>query len=134
MDPDIPALAATIASTLGPSIPFLVKAGEAAANEMSKKTVGALWDLFKPKVAATPALADAINDIEKKPDDPDNLVVLRVQIRKVLEADPDLVSRIRPLLEDASMSTIQTVIGNRNVIAGRDISGSTVTHNERPAN
>lgn len=131
MDASVAALAATVASLLAPAIPLLVKAGEAASSEASKKAVGALWGLFKPKAETTPALADAIKDVEANPNDEDSLTVLRVQIRKALEADPDLVARARPLVEDASTSVSQTVIGNRNITAGRDISGSTITFNER---
>ena len=131
MDPGISALAAAVASTLGPAIPYLVKAGEAANSELSKKTIGALWDLFKPKAETTPALAEAIGDVERDPNDEDSLAVLRVQIRKALEADPDLVARTRPLVEDSSTSASQTVIGNRNITAGRDISGSRISFDER---
>lgn len=131
MDPSIPALAATIVSTLGPSIPFIVKGGEAAASELSKKAVGSLWDLFKPKVSSTPALATAVTGVERHPGDPDYLATLRVQIREVLEADPALVARVRPLFEDSSTSSSVTVIGDRNITAGRDVSGS-ITLNDRP--
>ena len=131
MDPTIPALAATVASMLGPAIPYLAKAGEAINSDVGKKAIGGLWDLFRPKAATTPALADAIQDVERNPNDEDSLTVLRVQIRKALEADPDLVARIRPLVEDSSTSTSQTVIGNRNIVAGRDISGSNISFNER---
>lgn len=131
MDPDIVSLAATVTNVLGPAIPYLVKAGEAATAEVGKKTIGALWDLFKPKVASVPALADAIADVQQSPADEDSLTVLRVQIRKVLESDPDLVAKVRPLIEGASTSTSQTVIGSRNVTAGRDISGSSVTFTDR---
>ena len=131
MDSSTAALAAVVASTLGPAIPYLVKAGEAATAEVGRKTVGALWDLFRPKAETTPALADAIEDVERNPNDEDSLTVLRVQIRKALEADPDLVARTRPLVEGSSTSVSQTVIGNRNITAGRDISGSQITFNER---
>ena len=131
MDPTIPALAATVASMLGPAIPYLVTAGEAANSEVGKQAIGGLWSLFRPKAATTPALADAIEDVERNPNDEDSLTVLRVQIRKALEADPDLVARVRPLVEDASTTANQTVIGNRNITAGRDISGSQITFNER---
>ena len=131
IDPTIPALAATVASMLGPTIPYLVKAGEAATSDVGKQTVSGLWDLFRPKAATTPALADAIDDVERNPNDEDSLTVLRVQIRKALEADPDLVARTRPLVEDSSTSASQTVIGNKNITAGRDVSGSQITFNER---
>ena len=127
----IAGLATTIASILGPSIPFVVKGGEAAAAELSKKVVGSLWGLLKPKMDATPALATAITGVERHPGDPDYLAALRVQIREVLEADPNLVARVRPLLEDASTSSSVSVIGDRNITAGRDISGS-ITVNDRP--
>jgi hypothetical protein len=55
---------------------------------------------------------------------------LRVQIREVLETDLALVARVRPLLADASTSSSVTVVGDRNIMAGRDISGS-ITVNDR---
>jgi hypothetical protein len=131
MDPTIPVLAATVASTLGPAIPYLAGAGEFARSESGQKTIGALWDLFWPKAETTPALADAIKDVEVNPNDEDSLTVLRVQIRKALEADPDLVAQTRPIVENASTSVSQSVVGNRNITAGRDISGSQITFNER---
>jgi len=132
MDPNIPALAATVATTLAPAIPYLVKGGEAAISEVSKKTVSALWDLFKPKAAKSPALADAITDVATSPEDPDSLAVLRVQIRKALDSDPELVSHVSPLIENAPTTTSQTVLGNQNITTGRDIGGNTITYNTPP--
>ncbi len=42
---------------------------------------------------------EAIRDLRADPADPDALAALRLQIRKVLEQEPDLVQRLRALLE-----------------------------------
>ena len=139
MDPNIAALAATAATALAPALPYLMKAGEAATSEQGQKTLGVLWEkasavwnLIKPKADASPALAEALQDVERNPTDADSLAVLRVQIRKLLEADPELVTRVRPLVESNSTSTTQTVVGNENLTVGGNISGSTVTYGQRP--
>jgi len=131
-------IAAVAATTLAPALPYLVKAGESAAGEAGKKALGAAWDravaiwnLLQPKVQASANLASSSVGLAASPTDDEAVVLLRREIRKLLQADPNLVARLQPLVENAPTTTSVTVTGDDNIATGRDISGTTITRGER---
>jgi len=136
MDVDVTTLAAGAVAALVPALPTLMDMGKGAAGEIGKRTVGkvsdaalGIWHLLRPKVDASPALAEAVTDLAQSPDDEDAQAALRVQIRKALMADPELATQLRPLVESSLTSVTQTVVGSGNVVAGRDMKGNIITTN-----
>src|SRR5215212_10149616 len=71
---DIGALAGSVTTALVPLLPFLLKAGEKAAEETGKTVAGqrwewakSLWTKLKPKVEANPAALVAAQEVAQAP-------------------------------------------------------------------
>ncbi len=139
MEPNFAPLATMAVATLTPALPYLVKAAEAGVGEVAKKTVGAawdrasaIWDLVTAKAATSPSLAETVSELERNPTDRLALQTLELQLQRQLKTDPELVTRLRPLVDGSSTTITQTVLGDGNVVVGRDLSSSHITFNERP--
>ena len=89
-----------IVAALEPLLPYLVtKTTDLAVGEAIKKAgketwefARGLWEKLRPAVEASPVASEAVNDLAARPDDEDYRTVLRVQLKKLLEA----VLRNRP--------------------------------------
>jgi CHAT domain len=135
---------ATLTAFLAPFLPILLKFGSKAAGSSATKAgeitgtqltevalskAKAIWEKLYPQVAAKASAQEAAEDVAKAPDDADSQAALRVQLKKILEADPDLAMAIAHLLEsDApdgipSTQIIQHVTGNRNQAIGQVTGG-----------
>jgi hypothetical protein len=116
MDPNI-ALATSVVATLAP---YLVKAGEEFAKEVGKTAVSkieTLYQFLNKRFKNHPSAKEALDDLKTKPDDEDAQAALRVQIKKLLKADPTLVKTIQQMLDEikqdkASVSFLTQVNGN----------------------
>jgi len=109
---DLKLLADTLTAFLAPAMPYLVSGGEGLIQEAGKKLgegapelLKTLWGKLRPKVEEKPAAAEAAQDVAKSPEDADSQAALRVQLRKILEADSSLASEIAKLLEAAGPKT-----------------------------
>ena len=109
------------------------KAGETAGTKLTENGLNkakAVWEKLFPKVEAKAAAKEAAEDVAKSPDDADSQAVLRVQLKKILEADPALAEAIAHLFQaDASDGTpgtqiVQHVIGNQNQVIGQATGGT----------
>ncbi|MBB6547931.1 hypothetical protein [Nonomuraea rubra] len=76
-------------------------------------------------------LPEAVVELAQAPDDPDLQAALRVQIRRLLAADEELVAQLRAMVAEARAGTGGTVTvtasGERSVAIGRDNSGTIIT-------
>ena len=131
---DIGALASSLTTALVPLLPYLLKAGEKAAEETGKAVAGqswewakSLWTKLKPGVEAKPAALEAAQDVAHAPDDEDLQVALRVQLKKLLTEDQSLAEEVSRWLEQgkAAGNTV-SVSGERSVAIGGDVKGSTI--------
>jgi hypothetical protein len=130
---DINALASSLTTALVPFLPYLLKAGEKAAEETGKKAVDqslewakSIWTKLKPKVEAKPDALEAAQDIAHAPDDQDAQAALRRHLRKLLTEDQSLAEEVSRLLEQgkAAGNTV-TVSGDRNIAIGGDAKSNT---------
>ena len=136
---DIGALASSLTMVLGPLLPYLLKAGEKAAEETGKTVAGAswewaqsLWTKLKPKVETNPAALVAAQDVAQAPGDEDLQVVLRVQLKKLLTEDQSLAEEVSRLLEQGKAAGINvSAVGERSVAIGGDVKGSTIVTGDR---
>ena len=110
---DVTMLAKDLAVFLTPLLPYLLKAGEKAAEEAGKKLGGDAWDRAKglwaklrPKVEAKPAAQEAVQDAAAAPNDDDIQAALRLQLRKLLAEDAVLAREIERLWQEAQQSGI----------------------------
>ena len=128
---DIGALASSLTTALVPLLPYLLKAGEKAAEETGKAVAGqswewgkSLWTKLKPKVEAKPAALEAAQDVARAPEDEDLQATLRVQLKKLLTEDQSLAEEVSRLLEQGNITV--TASGERSVAIGGDVKGSTI--------
>lgn len=125
---DIVALAASLTPIL---VPYLVKAGQAAADEAGKGIAGqglelakSLWSKLSPKVEAKPAALVAAQDVAEAPDDPDNEASFRKELKKLLTEDQALAAEVQSMLEAAGVNV--TASGDRAVAIGGNVTGSQI--------
>src|SRR6185369_2133916 len=131
---DTGALASSVTTALVPLLPYLLKAGEKAAEETGKTVAGqgwewakSLWTKLKPKVEAKPAALEAAQDVAESPEDEDAQVAFRRQLRKLLTEDQSLAEEVSRWLDQskAAGNTV-TASGERSVAIGGDVKGSTI--------
>jgi len=131
---DINALASELTTALVPLLPYLLKAGEKAAEETGKKVADqslewgkSLWSKLKPGVEAKPAALEAAQDVAHAPEDEELRVALRVQLRKLLTEDQSLAEEVSRWLEQGKAAGINvTASGERSVAIGGDVKSSTI--------
>ncbi|MDB9309793.1 hypothetical protein PN471_14335 [Aphanizomenon sp. CS-733/32] len=97
---------AVIVKFLAPCLPFLMTMGNKAAEGASQKVgedvwnrAKVIWAKLQPKIEAKEAAKEAAEDVAKNPDDEDLQGSLRVQLRKILEADTALAEEIAKILQ-----------------------------------
>ena len=131
---DVTTLAKDLAVFLTPLLPYLLKAGEKAAEEAGKKLGGDAWDRAKglwaklrPKVEAKPAAQEAVQDAAAAPNDEDIQASLRLQLRKLLAEDAVLAGEIERVWQEAQQAGVTVIpAGERSVAIGRDVTSSTI--------
>jgi hypothetical protein len=136
---DIGTMASSLTTALVPLLPYLLKAGEKAAEETGKTVAGqswewgkSLWSKLKPKVEAKPAALEAAQDVAQAPEDEDLQAVLRVQLKKLLTEDQSLADEVSRWLEQGKAAGITvTASGERSVAIGGDAKGSTIVTGDR---
>lgn len=136
---DIGALASSLTTALVPLLPYLLKAGEKAAEEIGKTAPGqslewakSLWAKLKPKVEANPAAIGAAQYTALTPDDEDGKAAFRLQLKLLLTEDQALAEEVSRWLEQGKAAGIVvTASGERSVAIGGDVKGSTIVTGDR---
>ncbi|AFZ56378.1 hypothetical protein H6G54_10740 [Anabaena cylindrica FACHB-243] len=138
---------ALIVKFLAPCLPFLLTMGNKAAEGASQKIgedgwnrAKMIWAKLQPKVEAKEAAKEAAEDVAKNPDDEDLQVSLRVQLKKILEADTALAEEIAKILQagtsDSGSSSVnaQSYDESTQINAGRDVVNPNLsrTYNNSP--
>jgi hypothetical protein len=77
---------------------------------------GALWSRLRTAVEERPAAAEAVKEVAGAPEDPDAQGALRLQLRRLLEANPVLAGEVASLLGGANPGAGVLVQGSRNVV------------------
>ena len=98
---DIAALAKEVALFLTPFLPYLLKAGEKAAEEAGTKLGSAawerakgLWSRLRPQLEAKPTAQEAVTDTAAAPPDEDAQATLPLQLKKLLTENEELAREI----------------------------------------
>lgn len=123
----LPALAATTVSLL---TPLLQKALEKGAEEAGKSVMTSVLDGLKKRLSHAGA-KEALEDLEREPDSKAAQGALEMQLRKALQADPDLVSFLREWAAEsaqkAGISQSATLTGDNSKIVQITGSGNSVS-------
>ena len=144
---DIPELITQSSRFLIPALPVLWHASKEAAEKISdgvlKKTGEAagsaaveagrkIWSWLQPHAEQRPGLREAIEEVAARPEDPDAHGTLRTQMRKLLEAQPQLVPELEKIVAQVQVSVQQntaTASGTGAVAIGGNASGVTISTN-----
>ena len=129
---------ASLTAFLAPLLPALLDIGGRVAQEAvdaaGDEAVGfarRLWEKLRGKVEAKPAAQEAAHDVAEHPDDDDLRAALRVQLRKLLDDDPDLAAELGQLWDEGqrtgAVNVNVTASGAGSVAVGRDVHGSHIT-------
>lgn len=143
---DLAALAAVVTGAIAPCLGFLLglagKIPEGAAQKLGEDGLAwlqKLWGKLKAAIASNPAADEATRDLAQNPDDADLQAAFRVQVKKLLSADPALAAAIAQILSEqpagvaASVSIQLTSVGNQNQAIGQ-VSGSGNTISQKSGN
>jgi len=136
---DIGALASSLTAALVPLLPYLLKAGEKAAEETGKAVAGqslewakSIWAKLGPKVEAKEAALEAAHDVADAPEDEEAQIALRRQLKKLLTEDQSLAAEVSRWLEQGKAAGITvTASGERSVAIGGDAKGNTIVTGDR---
>jgi hypothetical protein len=92
--------------------PYLVKAGEKAAEEVGKKLPEAaarVWNAIMTRFRGNAVAEAAVKDLAEKPGDQLNQSTFANQLRKVLDAEPAFATELAHLLEEAKRQSGDTI-------------------------
>lgn len=133
---DIAALASTLTGLLAPALPYLVKFGEQAGTEASKKIgvdaweqAKTLWNKLRPRFEKKPAAQEAANDVADDPVNEDAQAALRQQLKKLLTEDSDFALELAKVLAASTTAPSGTTIDSSVSVEGGGVafgSGSVV--------
>lgn len=93
--------------------PYLVKAGEKAAEEVGKhlpSALGRLWSAMTARFKGKPAAEESLTDLVARPDDDDTVAAFRNQLRKLMESNPDFARELAELLRSARSEAGDTIV------------------------
>jgi len=123
-------LVQTITALLAPALPYLLKAGESAAEKIGEdawEKAKTLWGKLSAKIKAKPSALEAIEDIAQAPADEDAQAALRLQLKKLLAEDTGLAKELEQLISAwQKRGNMAMAAGERSVAVGGDVKGSTI--------
>ena len=130
---DIATLAKEVALFLTPFLPYLLKAGEKAAEEAGKELGGDAWDRAKglwsrlrPQIEAKPAAQEAVTDAAAAPHDEDAQAALRLQLKKLFTENEELAREIGQQWAAAQAAGVTIIASGERSVAAQNITGSTI--------
>ncbi|MCX8063358.1 MAG: hypothetical protein N3D16_12315, partial [Anaerolineales bacterium] len=138
--------ASELAAYLAPLLPYLIKFGieaaKGAAGEAGKLLTREAWEAMEKlsekirhKAKTKPALQEALTDAANAPGDPDTQAALRLQLKKLLQEDPELLAEARSIFIHAEQGSVAVggdirqsnlTVGSENIIFGQDAHGNIV--------
>ena len=122
---DLATLSAIAASAVTVLTPLLGKAAQKGAEELGKGAVTSLLDKLKQRLGHAGA-KEALDELARQPSDGDAQGALRLQLRKAMEQDPELVAFLQDWAKEsapaAGVSQVANVTGHQNQTV--QISGS----------
>lgn len=128
---------ASVINFLSPFLPRLAQVDQGKASDAVEKFDSAswskaqkVWAMLQPALAENEFAREAVMDVANAPDDADSLVVLRVQLKKLLNQDLVLLGAIAQVLQNntkpvSQTQFIQNVSGSQNQVISQ-VSGGMV--------
>jgi hypothetical protein len=120
-------IAANLTAFLAPVLPYLIKAGEKAAEAVGERFGAGVWEKateiwgrLRPKLDESAAAKEAVEEVAKNPDDEDARAALRLQLKKILAADSAVADELARLLKsaEAGVGMHAQVVGSGAIAQG----------------
>lgn len=125
-----PQLLQQLTTFLAPFLPYLLKAGEKAAEEAGKKLGEAAWEQAKAiweKLRRKKNVEQVAQTAAALPDNAALLEALRTEIVRALQEDAVLRAEVARLWEQAKAAGVNVIAsGERSVAIGGNVSGSVI--------
>jgi len=128
-------LTSQLVPLLAPFLPYLLKLGEKAAEEAGKRLGADAWDRAKAlwaRLRSKERVAQAAQDLAESPDDADAQEILRLQLKKLLEADPSLAAEVAKEMQSEVVQRVLAERGGRIADVDQQAAGGP-THQEAVA-
>jgi hypothetical protein len=106
---DAAQLAQLVVTTLTPALPVLLKVGEGAVGKIGENITDAvpkLWGKLLPRLSKQTGGLQAAQSVAESPNDADLQEILKIQLKKLLQADPDFAKEIAEIVK-TGQTTIQ---------------------------
>ena len=134
---DVAAIAKLIVDIITPALPFLGKVGENIASDAAKKIGSSawtqalsVWSKLKSEISTNFSLEQSIQDLADNPSDSDAQAALRLQIKKVLSADNQLLQEFNSSFQHQSTGNTVTA-SEGSIAAGGNISDNVIILGDR---
>lgn len=135
MDPKILELAQKVSAFLLPLLPYLLKIGEKAAEEIGKQIGGETWEKAKAlwgKLGRKERIQKAAETAAALPDNPAICQAVEAEIARALEEDSALRQEVTRLWDEAEAAGVTvTAVGDRSVAIGGDVRESVIVTGDR---
>jgi hypothetical protein len=146
---DVAILTTTAWTMLQPYLPILVTKAVEGIGSQVPKAIGQVWGTIVKKFDTRPTAKEALEDLQKTPDNPDAQASFRQQLKKAMAEDESFATELSRLLEAAGDSYEAKLegdgaiaqgpgakaVGRGGVMIGGDVSGSSIiTGNENSVN
>ncbi|HSL77665.1 MAG TPA: hypothetical protein VK867_12010 [Candidatus Limnocylindrales bacterium] len=109
---------------LSPFLPRLLGKAHDVGQELADRTADVAWDYasriwerLRPRLESRPGAPQAAEEVAKAPEDTDAADLLRLHLKKLLADDPQLVTDLRSLLDEANSAGVMAT-GEKSVAAG----------------
>jgi len=105
MDQALISLIAGVIPFLSPYLPTIADKAAGKLGEELPGNIAKLWKSLQTRFSKNSASQEAVQDLLQNPTDPDVQAAFRVQLRKLLESDPQFRAELIELLGDSSQRT-----------------------------
>ena len=104
--------------TLQPYLPVLLTEAAKAGGKRVPDAVARVWQTLVARLRREPAGREALDDLRRAPEDPDLQAVVRVRVRKLLDADPAWAANVAALLRAAGVQYQAELRGDGAIAQG----------------
>jgi hypothetical protein len=137
---DIAVLATNAWTLLQPYLPILATKAVEEIGTQVPKAVAQVWGAIRKKLDARPTAKEALDDLQKTPEDPDTQASFRQQLKKAMAEDNSFATELGKLLEAAgdeykasltgdgalAQGTGAKAVGKGGVMIDGSVSGSNI--------
>ena len=109
-----PITAQDVWAALQPYLPLLLAEAAKETGKQVPAAVGKLWQMLTERLRQKPTAAEALEDLQAEPDDPDAQAAFRQQLKKLLR-DEAFAAQLRPLVQQIT----QIDTGGGAVVVGK---------------